>query len=187
MAWKWWFGVGRSPTPLLPHTFLNINYYLCKSPAQVAYRTHHCYTSGFRTIPEIVTKPCTGTQNFIQHICTAHFFPIFLSLCEILSPLRAPTASLGFDSPYLSLHSWMKASLGRRWCPDQKKAEFLSSNFYPSPKKTGIFGSIKALQIYVGFVTSAEKIKVISLQVLTHFQTKINKLISINKKILQAL
>lgn len=115
------------------------------------------------------------------------FFPIFLSLCEILSPLRAPTASLGFDSPYLSLHSWMKASLGRRWCPDQKKAEFLSSNFYPSPKKIGIFGSIKALQIYVGFVTSAEKIKVISLQVLTHFQTKINKLISINTKILQAL
>lgn len=187
MAWKWWFGVVRSPIPLLPQTFLNIHYYLCKSPAQVTYRS----SSLLQTLQD-----AGPSQKSEQHLTQGQktlfnvsALPIafHFSLCEILSPPRAPTASLGFDSPYLSLYSWMKASLGRRCCPDQKQAEFLSSDFYPSPKKTGIFGSIKTSQIYVGFVTSAEKIKVISPQVLTHFQTEINKLISINKKILKAL
>lgn len=172
-------------TPLLPHTFLN---YLCKSLAQVTYRSSHCYRP-FRILDH--HKNHNNISHSDRKLCLTYlhcpFLSIFLSWCEILSPHRAPTASLSFDSPYLSLYSLMKASLGRRCCPDQKQAEFLSSNFYPSPKKTGIFGSIKTLQIYVGFVTSAEKIKVISLKVLTHFQTEINKLISINKKILQAL
>lgn len=37
-------------------------------------------TSGCKTITESKTPPYIGTQNFVQHICTADFFP-FLFLC----------------------------------------------------------------------------------------------------------